>query len=102
MVQFACGSTYVDQSVYVKIYGQLAKSCMQMKVYQLGIAILVLYIFSSMYEDNSCNNTCFLLEVMLASIEVVLRCMPKKFRVNCESHCPLLRFHCLLGVCFKE
>ena len=28
-------------------------------------------------EDNSCNNAYFLSEVMLASIEVVLRCMPK-------------------------
>ena len=28
-------------------------------------------------EDNSCNNTCFLSEVMHASIEVVLKCMPK-------------------------
>ena len=50
---------------------------MQVKVYQLGIAILFLYIFPECNEDNSCNIACFLSEVMLASIEVVLRCMPK-------------------------
>ena len=50
---------------------------MQMKVYQLGIAILVLYLFLACNEDNSCSNACFLSEVKLASIEVVLRCMPK-------------------------
>ena len=35
------------------------------------------YYFLECNEDNSCSNACFRSKVMLASIEVVLRCMPK-------------------------
>ena len=67
-------------TVYLKIHGQQAKACMQINVYWLGIAILILYIFLACNGDNSCNNACFLLEVKLASIAVVLCCMPKNVR----------------------
>ena len=52
---------------------------MRMKVYQLGITVhIFLHLLLACSDNNSSSNDCFLLEVILAFIDMVLRGIPRK------------------------